>query len=138
TRTFRISGPADHRPALRQRIDLTFRIRLRTERSAVVEVGAPVPLAVPGVLLDVLLQLLCFSEAAFGEGDVLAGPGQFGDLREHIIKKKSQPDTFATSLFTHHVHAVVPIARTDQRQAVFAESQTVLDGAHAMLVERGR
>ena len=127
-----------HRPALRQGIDLAFRIRLGAERFAIVEVGAAIPLAVPGVLLDVLLQLLRLREAAFGKGDVLPRARQLGELREHIVKEKGQPDTFAAALFADQVHAVVPIAAADQRQAVFAEVQAVLDRAHAMFVERGR
>ena len=33
------------------------------------------------------------------------------------------------------VHAVVPVARTDQRQAVRAEAQTVANGANAVLIK---
>ena len=136
--TLRIAGPANHRPALRQGIDLTFRIRPGAERFPIIEVGAPVPLAVPGVLFDVFLQLLRLGEAAFGEGVVVSRPRQFRELREHVVKKECQPDTFAAPIIPHLVHAVVPIARTDQGQAVLAEFQTVLDGAHAMFIKRGR
>ena len=134
----RIARAADDRPALRQRIDLAFRIRLRAERFAIVEIGAPIPLAVPGVFLDVFLQCFASARQRSAKGDVLARARQLGKLREHIVKKKGQPDAFAAAFFSDQVHAVIPIAGADQRQAVLAKFQAVLDRAHAMLVERGR
>ena len=71
TRALGIAGAADHRPALRQGIDLAFEICLGAERFAIVEIGAPIPLAVPGVFLDVLLQLLRLRDATVGETHVL-------------------------------------------------------------------
>jgi hypothetical protein len=38
---------------LRDRIDLAFLVGVRTERRAVVEIGAAIPLAIPCILLDV-------------------------------------------------------------------------------------
>src|ERR1700745_1600504 len=43
----RIAGAADDRPALRQRVDLAFRVDMRTERFAVIVVCAPISLSVP-------------------------------------------------------------------------------------------
>src|SRR5208283_4597874 len=108
------------------------------KRFAIVEVGAAVPLAIPGVLLDVLLQLPGLGEAAFGKSGIAVGAGQLSKLGEHVVKKKSQPDTFTASLVSHPIHAVIPVTATHQRQTVFAEFQSVLDGARAMLVKRGR
>src|SRR4029079_14803508 len=48
-RPARVADPGQHRPALRDRVDLAFRIAGRTERRAVVEVGASIPRAVPGI-----------------------------------------------------------------------------------------
>jgi len=62
--------------------------------------------------------------------------GQPGKLGEHIVKEESQPDTFPAPQVSHPVHAVIPVATTDQRQAVPAGVQTALDGAHAMFVKR--
>ena len=47
----RSPGPGEHRPALRDRIDLALGVARRAERRAVVEVGAAIPLAIPAVLL---------------------------------------------------------------------------------------
>jgi len=59
-----------NRPALRQGINLAFGVGGRAEGLAIVEIGAAVPLAVPGMLLDVLAELAGFGGAEFGEGDV--------------------------------------------------------------------
>ena len=37
---------------------------------------------------------------------------------------------------THQVHAVVPVACTDQRQSVRADDEAPLDRANAVLVDR--
>ena len=74
-----IASAADHRPALRQGIDLTFRIGPGAERFSIVEVGAAIPLAVPGMSLDVLLQLPRLDEAAVGKtGIVVRAVGKTG------------------------------------------------------------
>ena len=48
----RVGGAGDHRPGLGDRVDLALVVLRRAERSAVVEVGPPVPAAVPGVFLQ--------------------------------------------------------------------------------------
>ena len=77
-------------------------------------------------------------QATFGEGCVAARARQLGELREHFVQEEAQPDAFALALIAHQVHAVVPVAGADQRQAVLAEAQAVPDGAHAVLVQAGR
>ena len=134
---FGIAGARDDRPALRQGIDLAFRVFGGAERGAVVEIGAAIPLAVPGIFLDVFLQLRGVGGAMLGEGSVVAAAGEFGELHQHIVEEESQPDAFAASMFADEIHAVVPIAAADEREAVGAEFEAVIDGAHAVLVERG-
>src|SRR2546430_13724917 len=88
TRALRVAGAADYRPALRQRIDLAFEVCLRAERFAVVEIGAPIPLAVPRIFLDVFLQLFRLGQATLRETHVLTPARHFSKLPEHIAKKK--------------------------------------------------
>ena len=64
--------------------------------------------------------------------------GHFGEPREHFIQEESQPDTFAFAMFAHFIHAVVPVARAHQRQAMLANSQTAIECARAMLEHRCR
>src|SRR5207302_9177495 len=52
SRALRVGGTGDHRPGLREGVDLALVVLGRAERGAVVEVGAAVPAAVPGVLLQ--------------------------------------------------------------------------------------
>ncbi len=51
-RARRVGGARDHRPGLGDRVDPALVVRGRAERRAVVEVGAPVPVAVPGLALE--------------------------------------------------------------------------------------
>ena len=55
--TLWIAGPADDRPTLRQGIDLAFLVGMGAERFAVIEVGATIPVSIPCVLFEVVLQL---------------------------------------------------------------------------------
>ena len=134
----RIAGAADHRPALREGIDLAFRIGRGSERFAIVEVGTTVPLAVPRMLLDVLPELACLIEAVIGEGGVVPRARQARKLGEHVVQEEGQPDALAAAVVAHPVHAVIPVAAPDEGQAVYAEFQAALDGAHAVLVKRRR
>ena len=55
-----------------------------------------------------------------------------------MIQEEAQPHAFAFALCADHVHAVIPVAGADERQAAFAETQTFHDGAHTVLVKIGR
>ncbi len=123
---------------MRDGIDLALGILSRPERRAVVEVRAAIPLAVPGLLLDVLLQLVGLGEAMPGKDSVVALMRQFRKLGQHVVEEETQPDTFAAPLFAHQIHPVVPVPATHERQAMLAEFERVFDGANAMLIQRGR
>jgi hypothetical protein len=137
TGALRVAGAADHRPALRQRIDLAFEVCLRAKRFATVKIGAPIPLAVPCIFLDISLQLLRLRQATLRETRVPTPARNFSKLPEHVVKKEREPDAFAAAFFSHQVHPVIPIAGAHQGQTVLAEFQSMLDRAHTMLVERG-
>src|SRR3546814_6125279 len=54
-----------------------------------------------------------------------------------LVQEESKPDALAASALPHPVHAVVPVAGADQRQAALAEPvQRTLQPAHAVLVQR--
>ncbi len=57
---------------------------------------------------------------------------------QHLAGEEAQPHAFAAAGLADPVHAVVPVAAADQRQAVHAARQAVLDRAHAMLVQASR
>ena len=111
---------------------------MRAERRAIVEIGAPVPLAIPGVPFDVGGQLDRLGAAQFGKRGVAAQAGHGREILQHLVQEEGQPHAFTLAVLADLVHAIVPVAGTDQRQAPFAEAQAVLDGAHAMLVQIAR
>ena len=63
------------------------------------------------------------------------------DLRKphkHFIQEKSEPDAFALAVLAHQVHAVVPITRADERQAVLAAAEAPQNGPHTVIVQTCR
>src|SRR5437867_1419218 len=54
-RALLIAGAGKNRPALRDRINLTFGVTRRPKQRAIVEMSPGVPMAIPAILLDVLL-----------------------------------------------------------------------------------
>ena len=122
---------------MRYRIDLAFRVTCRPQRCAIVEIGAPVPLAIPGVLLDILADMIGFRLAALAEGGVTMKAGYIGEPDEHVVKEESQPDAFAFAFFAHLIHTVVPVARAHQGQSVLAKLEALLNGSDAVFVQTG-
>jgi hypothetical protein len=117
----RIGGAGQHAPALRDRIDLAFLVGVRTERRAVVEIGAAIPLAIPCILLDVGGDAARLFAALGGKGGVMPQLGHFGKALQHFAQEEGQPHALALAMLAHLVHAVVPVAGTDQRQAVLPQ-----------------
>ena len=77
----RITSAADHRPALWQRIDLALWIGPGAKWLAVVEVGAAIPVSVPGVLCNVVSQLPGVGKATSGKSAIVALACQLRKLR---------------------------------------------------------
>ena len=61
-----------------------------------------------------------------------------GEAAEHVAHEEREPDALAFAFPAHHVHAVVPVAGTDEGKAVFTEPETPSNGPHTMIVETGR
>ena len=70
---FAAGGAGEHRPGLGVHEDFALVAFLRTELEPVEAVGAEIPVAVPGVLLEIRVEL----------GEAFAGPGGFFGLIEH-------------------------------------------------------
>ena len=107
------------RPGLRDAVDLAFIRAFRAEQAAVVKGAAPVPFAIPAVLLDGLLDRSCVGPPAHGTGRV-AGVGIGGHQVDGRDQKPAQPDAGPPAAFAHPVHPVVPVAGSDQGHAIFA------------------
>jgi hypothetical protein len=73
------------------------------------------------MLLDVTAELPCLALTAFSEGEIPLHARDLGEPHKYVIEEEREPDTFAFTFFTHHVHAVVPVTGTDERQAMFTK-----------------
>ena len=70
---------------------------------------------------------------------VSAAPRALGDGREaqqRGVQEPAEPNAFAAPRDADPIHAVVPIAGAEQRQAVRADCKTRIERAHAMLEQR--
>ncbi len=133
-----IPRAGENGPALRQRINLALCVGVRANRIAIIKIRAAIPLSIPRVFLNILPQQFRLRQAAGDKCGVVAPPRHLGKFRQDFVKEKRQPNAFAAPLRANQIKAVVPITAADQRQAVRAEFEAVLDGADAMFVERGR
>ena len=66
------------------------------------------------------------------------GLGQWCKVLRHVAQEPRQPHRFAFAFMANAVHAVIPVARAHQGQAMRACGQTAIDGAGAMLVHRSQ
>ena len=57
-------------------------------------------------------------------------------LRENIVQEECEPDAFAYAFVAYLVHPVVPVAGTDERQAMWTKAQTMSDRPYAMFKQR--
>src|SRR3546814_4805068 len=119
-------------PGLDNRIDPSLLALVRAQPSAVIESRTAIPFAVPGLPLERLLHRSRMSAPASGAVDV-AALSQRGEKRDGPHQKPTEPHAFALPAFTDPVHAVVPVAGADERQAVFAgedRKSTRLNSSH--------
>src|SRR5271166_237364 len=84
-RAYRAGRTRDHRPGLRDRIDAALVIRRRPERRAVIEPGAPVPVAVPRLALQRGLQRAGVGSPCRRAGRVLTRIGERREFAERRI-----------------------------------------------------
>ncbi|MNE00643.1 hypothetical protein D3C80_930580 [compost metagenome] len=133
--TFGRSDARQHRPALRQRVDAAFLVARRTQYLAVVEPGAAIPAAVPGVRFQFFGECGGLGGATQRKGAVALAQGDAAECPQHLMAKEAQPHAFALPLFADPVHAVVPVAAAHQRQAMGAALQGVAEGTLTMLVQ---
>ena len=131
-RARRLRGARQDGPRLRQRVDPALLVLRRPERRPVVEVGAPVPAAVPRELEDAAQprRLVPVAEREIG---ALAGIADRGEVGQHADEEPSEPHALAAAFVADAVHAVVPVAAAHQRQPVLAVPAGVRDRADAVL-----
>ena len=125
-----------NRPGLGDRIYPTFIVCRGTERRAVIKPGAQIPLAVPGLALDRGANIFPVCEPAFGPRRISI-TRQRSEYRDRPYRKPREPHALALAGAANPVHAVVPVAGPDQRQAAGAgQGETLVETARAVLKER--
>ena len=72
-----------------------------------------------------------------GAGLVSPAVGQRGERRQDRQQEPREPHALTAAARPDQVHAVVPVARADERQPMLARVETHRDRADAMLVQRG-
>ena len=94
-------------------------------------------MSVPARLLDRAAQGGRLRQAALDKGRVSACLGNFCKAHEHVIQEKAQPDAFTPAFPADQIHAIVPVAGTDERQTAFAKGEPVQNGADTVLIQTG-
>src|SRR5947209_8675789 len=125
----------EDRPRLRQRVDPALLVLRRPERSAVVEIGTTIPVAIPGELQHAgeppgltSVVLRTFRIASF-----------IADRRilfQYDDEEPTEPHALPAPQVADPVHPIVPIARANERQSVRAVLQRAIDGADRVVEYR--
>ena len=121
----------DHGPALGDTVNAARIASGAAQRCPVVHIGSPVPCAVPALLV-------CGAQGIVREAEQLLLHRRFAQRREDacgIAEKPAEPDAFSLSLDADAIHGVVPVAGTDERDAVRTEGYAA-NGAQTVIEQR--
>ena len=109
-----------HRPRLRNRVDGALVVLRRAQRASIVVVAAPVPFAVPREF-ELRRQAARGVRVGLRPRRLVARGAQRDERLQHGVDEEAgMPGAFAAPRRTHLVHAVVPVARAEERQPVGA------------------
>ena len=126
----------EDRPRLGQRVELALIVLHRPQGRAIVEIGATIPVTVPGQfehpreptrLIPISTRQVVTSPS-FADG---------GKVVQHRHEEPSQPHALATAAMSDAVHPIVPVAGTNERKTVRAVLHRVRDRTYGMFEERG-
>jgi hypothetical protein len=115
---------------------LTLQILGRTQRRAVVVIGAAIPVAIPAVGFERGAHCAGLLPIADGLGLVASPHTEDGEIGERGVEEPAQPDAFALAFDADTVHAVVPVAAAHQGDAMRAGGGSPVQSPLAMLIER--
>src|SRR5664279_431307 len=133
-----IARCGENGPALCDRIDAAFRVVNRSERRAIVEVGTAVPRPIPRRSLHRVGVGIRALPATSRYIAVMSRVGMPSKATQGRDEKPGEPHAFALALGPHAVHAVVPVAASDKRKAMWPNRARAIERAHAVLVQRRR
>ena len=113
---------------------MTFIVYARTQARPTVIKSAQVPFPIPGIGIQLLGVLLCLLKVRRGIGTHVSG--QRRKTEQGVVEEPTQPDTLTLAPGANAVHAVIPITRAHQRQAVYPAGRAFLERAAAVFVDR--
>src|SRR5439155_2371377 len=119
-------------------IDAAFFVLRRAERSAIVKIGPTIPITVPTMLLESIFQVFHVLAITVGLLCLSALIAERYETAQRGIEKPANPDALALAHMPNAIHAIIPVARTHQRQAVLPDCQTALDRTSAVFKNRRR
>ena len=129
------SGATEDSPGLDNGVNAALLVLGRAERRAIIEEGPAIPLSVPTVTLESGLERADMQPPGFGALVLAARIRNLGELPENCVQEPAEPNTLALALLSNAVHAVVPVARADQRKTVTADSEASVQRSGAMFKE---
>src|SRR6266536_4851232 len=132
-RARRLRGARDHSPRLRDRIDPAFLARSRSQRGAVVEIRAAIPVAVPRLLVQRDLERGRMPQPRAGMRLLVTTFRHPREFTERRMEKPPEPDAFPAPLPADPVQAVIPVARAHQRETVGPDRERPIERAGAVL-----
>src|SRR4029079_1728638 len=118
-------GPGNHRPRLRDRIDPALFARRRAKRRTVIEPAPQIPISVPRLTRERLCESGGLCSPSVGAVCFVARIGERSEGCERCMQEPTEPNTLALPAFANAIHAVIPVAGTNQWQAMDAERETV-------------
>src|SRR5216684_1145506 len=130
-----LCGPAQHSPGLSNRVNPALGIRCRAKRRAVIEISAAIPFAVPTFALERRFQSANVEPPVFRALVFASAVRNLCELPENRVQKPSEPDTFTLTVLADAIHAVIPVARSNQRETVASHCQAAIQCTRAMLKE---
>jgi len=70
------------------------------------------------MLFDIPAKLARILPALFTERLIIMEECNLSESHKHVKEEEREPDAFALAVFAYHIHTVVPVTGTDERQAV--------------------
>jgi hypothetical protein len=131
-----VARAGDDGPGLGNGVDLAFLVFRRSERRPIVEERALVPLPVPCLRVQGCRQISDPTPPACCAITFSAAVGDWSELPQIHQQKPPQPDALPSPFVTDAVHAVVPIAGSDQGETVAAQIEAPVQGSGAVFVQR--
>src|SRR5204863_3023455 len=106
----RVTRARDDAPGLRDRVDAACVVDGGAEGRPVIEIRAPVPLAIPRLAFERFLQCARVLTPSRGALALPASVGQVSPWEQNGVKEPPEPNALPLPFDAHLVHPIVPVA----------------------------